>query len=82
MRIHISIDSLHRSVHVDSWRGSTTLGELIEAVGGPRLGENEQVYIDAHLAQAEDTLEKLPLLEGSRIARSPYLKPLLFRGGW
>lgn len=71
MRIHISIDSLHRSVHVDSWRGSTTLGELIEAVGGPRLGENEQVYIDAHLAQAEDTLEKLPLLEGSRIARSP-----------
>ncbi|WP_237207583.1 FtsK/SpoIIIE domain-containing protein [Rothia nasimurium] len=74
MRIHINIDSLNISVEIDSWRSSTTLKELVEAVGGPQLADSESLFIDTHAAILSETLDKLPLLEGSRISRSPIPK--------
>ncbi|QOW64675.1 FtsK/SpoIIIE domain-containing protein [Rothia terrae] len=71
MRVLISIDSLNRTVEVDSWRGNTTLCELIATVGGPKLDAEDSLYIDTHVVKAGDFIEKLPLLEGSRISRFP-----------
>ena len=63
MRVLISIDSLNRTVEVDSWRGNTTLCELIATVGGPKLDAEDSLYIDTHVVKAGDFIEKLPLLE-------------------
>ncbi|WP_237234533.1 FtsK/SpoIIIE domain-containing protein [Rothia nasisuis] len=80
MRVLISIDSLHRSVEIDSWRGNTTLGELIEAVGGPVLGESDQLFIDSLSVSPHDALEQAPLLEGSRISRAPLVEAATLSG--
>lgn len=71
MRVHISIDSFNRSIEVDSWQSNTTLEELVEAVGGPHLGAGESLFVDTYAAEPSEALDKLPLLEGSRISRFP-----------
>ncbi|MDO4898077.1 MAG: FtsK/SpoIIIE domain-containing protein [Rothia sp. (in: high G+C Gram-positive bacteria)] len=74
MRLRISVDSIDRSVELESWRASTTLAELIAAVGGPKLAGSDRLYLDAQSVTADTPINSLRVLEGSRIARSPWAK--------
>lgn len=74
MRIRINIDSLDRSVDVESWRAQTTLAELITAVGGPVLEPESILFLGSEQCKASDTLESLVLLEGSLLSRAPQEK--------
>lgn len=80
MRVRIHIDSLDLNIEIDGWRSTSTLGDLISAVGGPLLDPSTEIYIDTQRFAAADTLEDLPLLEGSRIARTPLETPLAITG--
>ncbi|HIY94204.1 MAG TPA: FHA domain-containing protein [Candidatus Rothia avicola] len=71
MRITIAIDSLNLPVEVDSWRATTTLAELVATVGGPRLDDEESIYVDTHQVRAGDSLDQVTLMEGSRVSRAP-----------
>lgn len=71
MRITIAVDSLSLPVELDSWRSTTTLAELVAAVGGPRLEDDESIYVDTRQVRAGDPLDRVTLMEGSKICRFP-----------
>lgn len=71
MRVHLSIDSFQRSIEIDNWKSQTTLKELVQAAGGPNLRDDETLYLDTQASPVTEALDKLPLLEGTRISRLP-----------
>lgn len=75
MRVSINIDSLNITVEIEQWSTSTTLADLINAVGGPLLPEHTTLYIDSVPASANTALQEIVLLEGSNISRTPQPEP-------
>lgn len=71
MRVLIDLDGDRRSIDVDRWQPSATLGELVTAAGGTPLAGDADLFVDEAAVPLDTPLDELVLLEGSRIARTP-----------
>jgi len=71
MRVLIDLDGDRRSIDVDRWQGSATLGELVAAAGGDPRATDTDLFVDEAAVPLDTPLDDLVLLEGSRIARTP-----------
>ncbi|PZR53731.1 cell division protein FtsK [Xylanimonas oleitrophica] len=71
MRVLIELDGQRSSVDLDRWQGSATLADLLQAVGAPAAAGHDVVHVDDTAVPVSTPLSELPLLEGTRIARTP-----------
>jgi DNA segregation ATPase FtsK/SpoIIIE, S-DNA-T family len=75
VRVLINLDERSFEVEVAHAAPATPLSTIIESAGGPRLGPDESVFVDAAQVSGSTPLSELVLLEGSRIARAPWAQP-------
>ncbi|MHA7219107.1 FtsK/SpoIIIE domain-containing protein [Arthrobacter sp. MDT1-48-3] len=75
MRVLIDLDERRFECEVAHAAPATTLADLVEIAGGPRLGPDESVFVDEAEVRGSTPVSELVLLEGSRIARAPWPAP-------
>lgn len=80
MRLLIDLDEQRFECEAAHVAPATTLSELVEAAGGPRLGPDEAVFLDESEVRGSTPVSELLLLEGSRISRAPWQRPLRVHG--
>ncbi|UWX97477.1 FtsK/SpoIIIE domain-containing protein [Arthrobacter zhaoxinii] len=80
MRLLIDLDESRFECEVAHAAPATTLADLVEKAGGPRLESGEAVFIDESEVRASTPVSELVLLEGSRISRAPWPVPTRLRG--
>lgn len=79
MRVLIDLDHGRIDINVEQVAATSTLADLVEASGGPRLADDEVVYVDAAEVRGSTPVSELVLLEGSRVAFSPLAVPTRVR---
>ncbi|WP_146364087.1 FtsK/SpoIIIE domain-containing protein [Arthrobacter yangruifuii] len=80
MRVLIDLDETRFECEVAHAAPATTLTDLVETAGGPRLAPDEAVFVDESEVRASTPVSELVLLEGSRISRAPWPAPKRLRG--
>lgn len=80
MRLLIDLDENRFECEVAHAAPSTTLADLVEAAGGPRLDPGEAVFVNDAEVHGSTPVSELVLLEGTRIARSPWQAPSRVHG--
>jgi S-DNA-T family DNA segregation ATPase FtsK/SpoIIIE len=75
VRVLIDLDGSRFECEVARAAPATTLTDLVEAAGGPRLASEEVVFVDEAEVQGSTPVSELILLEGSRISRAPWQAP-------
>nr|WP_237686739.1 FtsK/SpoIIIE domain-containing protein [Arthrobacter jiangjiafuii] len=76
----IDLDERRFECDVSHAAPATTLTDLVETAGGPRLAPDETVFVDQAEVRGSTPVSELVLLEGTRISRSPWQTPLRVRG--
>ncbi|MBG6224936.1 S-DNA-T family DNA segregation ATPase FtsK/SpoIIIE [Arthrobacter sp. CAN_A2] len=76
----IDLDERRFECEVAHSAPSTTLADLVETAGGPRLAPDEAVFVDETEVRGSTPASELVLLEGSRIARAPWQLPVRVHG--
>ncbi len=79
MRVLIDLDERRFECEVAHAAPATTLADLVETAGGPRLASDEAVFVDEAEVRGSTPVSELVVLEGSRIARTPWRAPLRVR---
>ncbi|MET3904804.1 FtsK/SpoIIIE domain-containing protein [Paenarthrobacter sp. 4246] len=80
MRVLIDLDDRRFECEVAHAAPATTLSDLVEAAGGPRVAPEEPVFVNETEVRGATPLSELILLEGSRISRAPWPAPHRVRG--
>lgn len=80
MRVLIDLDDRRFECEVAHAAPATTLSDLVEAAGGPRVSPDEPVFVNETEVRGATPLSELILLEGSRISRAPWPAPHRVRG--
>lgn len=80
MRVLIDIDDHRADVDLGHLDPQSPLAALVSAAGGPQLGEDDVVYVDAERASGATPLSDVVLLEGTRVSRSPVPRPVRVDG--
>ncbi|MCC3273641.1 FHA domain-containing protein [Arthrobacter zhangbolii] len=80
MRLLIDLDERRFECEVAHAAPSTTLADLVETAGGPRLAPDEAVFLNESEVSGSTPVSELVLLEGSRIARTPWPSTPRVRG--
>ncbi|XAS63289.1 FtsK/SpoIIIE domain-containing protein [Micrococcaceae bacterium Sec5.8] len=75
MRVLIDLDERRFECEVAHAAPSTTLSDLVEAAGGPRLAPDEAVFLNEAEVRGSTPVSELIVLEGSRISRTPWPIP-------
>ena len=75
MRVLIDLDGHRLECEVAHAAPATTLTDLVEAAGGPRLAPDDAVFVDEAEVRGSTPVSELILLEGSRISRAPWRTP-------
>lgn len=71
MRVLIDLDDRRFECEVAHAAPATTVSDLVEAAGGPRVAPDEPVFVNETEVRGATPLSELILLEGSRISRAP-----------
>lgn len=80
MRVLIDLDERRFECDVAHAAPATTLTDLVEAAGGPRLAPDEAVFVNEAEVRGSTPVSELIFLEGSRISRAPWQIPQRVRG--
>ncbi|WP_232481542.1 FtsK/SpoIIIE domain-containing protein [Arthrobacter sp. YN] len=80
MRVLIDLDDRRFECEVAHAAPATTLSDLVETAGGPRVAPEEPVFVNETEVRGATPLSELILLEGSRISRAPWPAPHRVRG--
>ncbi len=80
MRLVIDASGVQRDVSLTQTAANATLGDLVEATCSLDVAPDEQWYVDDAAHVAGDLVATLPLLDGSRISRSPLHRVQPLRG--
>ena len=80
MRVLIDLDERRFECDVAHAAPATTLTDLVEASGGPRLAPDEAVFVNEAEVRGSTPVSELIFLEGSRISRAPWQIPQRVRG--
>lgn len=75
MRVLIDLDERRFECEVAHAAPSTTLSDLVESAGGPRLAPDEAVFLNEAEVRGSTPVSELIVLEGSRISRTPWPIP-------
>ena len=75
MRLLIDLDERRFECEVAHAAPATTLADLVETAGGPRLAAGESVFVNETEVHGSTPVSELVLLEGSRISRAPWPLP-------
>ena len=75
MRVLIDLDERRFECEVAHAAPATTLTDLVEAAGGPRLAPDEALFVDEAEVRGSTPVSELIFLEGSRISRAPWQIP-------
>jgi S-DNA-T family DNA segregation ATPase FtsK/SpoIIIE len=80
VRVLIDLDERRFECEVANAMPATTLTDLVEAAGGPRLAPQDAVFVNESEVRGSTPVSELVLLEGSRISRAPWPVPHRVRG--
>jgi len=80
VRVLIDLDERRIECDVAHAAPATTLTDLVEAAGGPRLAPDETVFVNEAEVRGSTPVSELIFLEGSRISRAPWQIPQRVRG--
>lgn len=80
MRLVIDVEGTRHDVVVSQHAEAATLSDLLEAVCGMSLAEDEVVWVDEVEHTGGDQMSSVQLLEGSRVARNKLERPAPIEG--